>query len=279
MNKIRCGAALAIGVALAGGGVSVWASQAPPADPPTAPAVASGEQGSGPAPESSNCKKTFSSGAGLTRFVWCFSSDGNIVKLEHAAGLEHVRIGSFLEGFCISSNSATHGESKGDNGNVGLNPPTYPSPTKVVHTTIDGVWRIEQTFAQTAATRTVRVTMKVTNTSGTAQANVFLTRWIDADMSNTTGGDVWVSGLRSVSVSEPGSSRLELMAGNTAYATVNTMIFAGALPTLNQFCFDPVADGVNTAGASDRSMAILQQLETVSPGASKTAIFEYRVSN
>lgn len=277
MNKIRFGAALAIGVALATGGVSVWASEAPPADPPAVPAAASGEQGSGPVPESSNCKKTFSSGAGLTRFVWCFSNDGNIVQLQHSAGLEHVRVGSFLEGFCISSNNAIHGESKGDGGNVGLNAPTFPSPTKVVHTTTDGVWRIEQSFAQTAATKTARVTMKVTNTSGAAQNSVFLTRWIDADMSNTTGNDVWVSAGRSVSVSEPGSSRLELMAGNTAFV-VNTMIFASALPALNQFCYDPVADGLDFAVASDRSMGALQQFGTVLPGASKTAIFEYRVS-
>ena len=246
MNKTQLGAAFVLTAVLATGGVSALASGAPPADPPAVPATDAGDQGSGPDALSSNCKKTFASGAGLTRFVWCFSNDGNIVQLEHSAGLEHVRIGSFLEGFCISSNNVNHGESKGDGGNVGLNPPTYPSPTKVVHTTTDGAWKIEQTFAQTTGTKTAKVTMKVTNTSGVAQSSVFLTRWIDADMSNSTGGDEWVSAGRSVSVSEPGSSRLELLPGNATYTT-NTMIFAGALPALNQFCYDPPADGVDIA--------------------------------
>lgn len=278
MNRTRLFAPVVVALVLATGGVvSALTSAAPPADPPPVPAPDAGDQGGGLTALSSNCKKTYSSGAGLTRFVWCFSNDGNIVKLEHSAGLEHVRQGSFLEGFCISSNNVKHGESRGDGGNIGLNPPTYPSAAKVVHTTTDGAWRIEQTFSQATATKTAKVTMKVTNTSGIAQDGVFLTRWIDADMSNTTAGDVWVSGSRSVSASQPGSSRLELLPGNTTH-TVNTMIFPGALPALNEFCYDPPADGVNYATTSDRSMGILQQLGTMAPGSSKTAIFQYQLT-
>jgi hypothetical protein len=280
MNTIRIKAAAAIAVAAVlttGGVTAAQVADSPPADDPAIPAVDGGDQAAGAHALASNCKKTYNSGAGLTRFSWCFSNDGNVVKIEHSAGLEHVRIGGYYEGFCVSSNGVQRAQSFGDLANVGLNAPTYPSASKVQHTTTDGVWKIEQTFAQNTGQKQITITMKLTNTSGVQQNSVFLTRAVDADMSNTTGSDDFSAGSRSVMANEPGSSRLELLPTSTNF-TVNSMIYPGVLPVVNQFCYDPASDAVNSATGGDQSMGVLYQLGSVLPGGSKTAKFVYQVS-
>jgi len=277
-TRTKVAAAIAVALVLTTGGVTAaQLANSPPVGDPPVPAVDTGEQTAGPEPSSTNCKETFNSGAGITFFSWCFSDDGNVLKIEHSAGLEHVRIGAFTEGYCVSSNSVQHGLSGGAIGNTGLNPPTYPTLKQVVHTTTDGVWKIEQTFAQTTGTKLITITMKLTNISGVQQNSVFLTRFIDADMSNTVGSDDWSSGSRSVAATEPGSARLELLPTSTNFV-VNNMIYPGAAPVNNQFCYDPASDGTVSASASDRSMGVLYQLGTILPGRSKTVKYVYQVS-
>ena len=89
-TRTRVAAAFAVVALLAGGGAAAAAasSDGPPANDPAAPAVDTGSQAAGPDAASSNCKKTYSSGAGITRFVWCFSNDGSVVQLEHSAGVD-----------------------------------------------------------------------------------------------------------------------------------------------------------------------------------------------
>ena len=66
---------------------------------------------------SSICKKTFTSGAGSTKFEWCFSDDGNIVNLEHPEGLEPVMIGTLTDRYCDSAGGTKRGESFGSQAN------------------------------------------------------------------------------------------------------------------------------------------------------------------
>jgi hypothetical protein len=276
MKKSHFGASLAIAAGLLVGGMTVAAEGgvAPGGEPTQA--ADTGAQDSGPSALSSNCKKTFTSGVNLSRFSWCFSNDGNIVKMEHSSGIEHIRNGSFLEGFCLSSNNVQSGRSEGDNGNFGLNAPTYPSATKVRHTTTDGRWAIEQTFSQNTGAKTATVSMKLTNTSGVVQSQVFLTRWVDADIAGDFSNNIFVNASRSTAAMLDNSARLELLPDGVKFPT-NSMIFASPVPSLNQFCYDPVADAATTF-TTDGSMGLLQQLPNVLPGGSTTAKFTYRVS-
>ena len=255
---------------------SAWAAtdEVPPTEPVVIPEVDSGDQGDPleAGPESDNCAKTFNSGTGNNRLSWCFSSDGSIVKMEHPQGVENVRIGSFIEGFCLSSNNIKRGETFGAIAGVGLNPPVVTLGTnKIKHTTTDGSWRIEQTFSQQPALKQITVVMKLFNLSGVAQNGIFLTRAVDADMANSTAGDLFVSGQRSLIAAEPGINRLKLATTNTQ--TVNTMIYPGAAPVSNTFCYDTASDMVNSTGPADRAMGLLVQLPSVPAGGNTTATF------
>ena len=259
---------------------AAWAAsdEVPPVEPVVVPEVDSGDQGDPleVGPEANNCAKTFSSGTGDNRLSWCFSNDGNIVQMEHPQGVENVRIGSFTEGFCLSSNNVKRAESFGSLPNFGLNPPVISLGTnKVKHTTIDGSWRIEQTFSQQPALKQITVVMKLFNLSGVAQNSVFLTRVVDADMANSTDQDLFVPGQRSVLAAQPGTNRLKL--ATTSSARTNTMIYPNAVPVNNTFCYNPEADTSSSSGPGDRSMGLLARAPTVPVGGNATVTFTYQL--
>ena len=273
---VRTGLAVVAAAGLAVGGVTV--AQGSEVSDSSVPTIETIEKPA--APENGTCKKSFSSGAGVTRFAWCFGSEGAINQIEHSAGLEHTGV---REGFCIASDSTINGVMPGGTStSIGLRPPTYPSPTKVVHTTTDGVWRIEQTFAQTPATKSITITMKITNTSSTVRTQVNLLRFMDADMSNSASDDQFWASSRSVVAIQPTiglsllSARLELMPATTNVEALH-YIYTGFTPVLNSNCHNE--DSALTPNASgDRSMGVNYGLGNVSPGASKTVQFVYRVT-
>lgn len=278
-SPIRVAAALAVvGLTTAAGATAARMNEAPPPNDPVIAAVDSGDQPTGPAQRSTNCKKTFSSGSGINLFSYCFSNDGNIVSIENSDGLEHVANGTITEGWCVSSGGVMRGATYGAGANFNLDPPFYPNARKVVHRTSDGVLRVEQTFGQSAGNRIITIIMKVKNTTPNFISDVYVTRFIDADIGNTTGGDVWVSAGRSVAALEPGVARLELIPSTTS-ETANSMIYSSFFPSLDDLCYDFDADNTTEVlTGSDRSMGVLYQLGTVGPGMTKTVRFAYRIS-
>lgn len=225
---------------------------------------------------STNCRQSRTNGSGVTAFNWCFSDDGNIVSLEHSEGLEHVAVGSITEGFCLAAGFSTRGITYGTDPNVGLEAPTYPSNTRIQHKTIDGDFRIEQRFVQSAGGKEVIIIMKVVNISNSPINNIFLTRFIDADMSNTTSGDRFIAANRSVAAMEPGSVRLELIPKTETF-NANSLIYPDFLPRLDGDCYDATADNTDEA-EGDLSMGVQYQLGTIFPGSSKTVRFVYHIS-
>jgi len=248
----------------------------PRVEVPVIPAFDSGTQVGGEIAKSTNCRKTFEKGSGIAAFDWCFSDDGNIVMIEHSEGLEHVANGTITEGWCVSANHLQRGATFGTAPNVGLEAPFYPGPNKVVHKTVDGDLRVLQKFSQSYRNRRITVSMTVKNTSSDPLNNVYLTRFIDADLSNTTGGDVWTSTSRSVSVSEPGSSKLDLVARKTKH-NANSLLYASFVPSLDEDCYDAIADTTTEVPAGDRSMGVFFQLGTIFPGETKKAVIDYYV--
>lgn len=230
------------------------------------------------APENGVCRRSYSSGSGLARFAWCFGTDGSINLFEHSAGFEHTGL---TEGFCIGNATSTSGRVHGDDPRSGLNPPTYPAPNKVVHTTTDGWWRIEQTFTQVIDTRSIVITMKLTNTSGRTNSGVRLMRYMDADVSGTAGNDQFIAATRSVVATEPKyaftprSVRVELIASTTA-VPAGSFIFPNYRPLLTD-CFS--AEGYGTLSLTgDRSMGVMYAPTPVGAGSSFTATFVYRAT-
>ncbi len=224
-----------------------------------------------------NCRLSRTNGSGVTAFNWCFSDDGNVVSIEHSEGLEHVNNGTITEGFCLAAASSVRGITYGTDPNVGLEPPTYPSSTRIQHKTIDGEFRIEQRFVQSAGGKEVIIIMKVVNISSSPINDVFLTRFIDPDMSNTTSDDMFIAASRSVAALEPGSTRLELIP-KTENFNANSLIYADFLPELDGDCYDATADNLDEVGPADRSMGVHYQLGTIFPGSSKTVRFVYHIS-
>jgi hypothetical protein len=229
---------------------------------------------------STNCKKTFTSGAGSTKFEWCFSDDGNIVNLEHPEGLEHVRIGTITEGYCVSAGGAKRGESFGSNPNSMLQE-AKGAGRRIRHDTADGTMRIEQLFKETRYRNnkevSIEITMKVKNLTNGPLTNVFLTRFIDADISNTTSSDVWITAGRSPSVSQPGSARLDLIPTTKTYPA-DSLIYASFSPVTDAACYDTVADALQQGTAGDRAMGVRYQLGSIDRRRSKTVKFVYRIN-
>lgn len=225
----------------------------------------------------SSCHQSRTNGSGISAFNWCFSEDGNVIMLEHSSGLEHIFNGTITEGYCLAAGFTMRGVTYGSDANVGLEEPTHPSNTKVVHKTLDGEFRIEQRFVQSAGGKEVIIIMKVKNISNSPINNVFLTRFIDPDMSNTTGNDMFVAASRSVAVMEPGSARLELIP-KTENFNANSLIYSSFLPVLDGDCYDAESDNRNEDGPGDRAMGVQYQLGTIFPDSSKTVRFVYHVS-
>ncbi len=268
---------LAVLIALATGGAVMAFSSGPPVEVQAVPPVSVTQPGSG-ASAATNCRVSYTNGSGTNELSWCFSDDGNLVMLEHGDGVEHVRLGDFIEGWCVSAGGTKRGETDGENGNVTLKPPSYPSPDKVRHNTADGDLRVESRFSTSPGNKQIVVKMNVRNNTGAPLNNVFLTRFIDADISNTDFNDEWTSTVRSVTAHEPGSGMLQLFP-KTSEFNANSMIFSGHDPVLDNDCYDAAADATLSAPAGDRSMGVLYQLGTIFPGQTKTVQFVYRISN
>lgn len=269
--RTRIAAAIVLGTGLTTG----WVTVAQGTSGDTAPVAEAAKPAS---PENGVCRKSFASGSGVTRFVWCFGADGSINQIEHPAGQEHT--GS-TEGFCVASSGVVHGQVSGDVPRAGLNPPTYPAANKVVHTTTDGAFRIEQTFTQVTASKSVVITMKLTNTSGSPRQNVVLTRWIDADMAGTPSNDAFFNSARSAVAIEPKAgigtgSRLEALAPTTGTVSAWGLLFDTFRPALT-LCHNEGAL-LNPSSTGDKSIGIEYSFGTVGAGVSKTFQIVYQAT-
>jgi hypothetical protein len=151
----------------------------------------------------STCAYTFTSGGvGAKEYLqYCVTVNGNIVEFQSPSGIEHIRLGSFAEGYAVcdlNSNVGYHDyadDGDSDTGNWGapvlqtLNATTV----KIARNTTDGIWTLTQTFGQNATDASVRVTMALKNNTAVARS-VWLTRFADIDgggaFSNISDGTI-----------------------------------------------------------------------------------------
>ncbi len=269
--------ALAIIVALATGGAVMAFNSGPPVEVPNIPAMNSGDQPTDGVASATNCRVNYSNGSGSDLLEWCFSDDGNITKLEHGDGLEHVRNGTIIEGWCVAAAGTKRGQTNATSANITLSAPSYPSPDKVRHNTADGDLRVESRFSTSPGNKQIVVKMNVRNNTGAPLNNVFLTRFVDADVSNDAINNEWTSTMRSVTAHQPGSAMLQLFPKTDDF-NANSMLFSGFNPSLDDDCYNATADGTFT-NTGDRSMGVMYQLGTIFPGQTKTVQYIYRITN
>jgi hypothetical protein len=150
------------------------------------------------APASLTCPASqfFISGAGLNKFGFCVTQNGNIRRVESPAAFTQLPRN---EGYVVCNNQGTVALSAGDEMDVDdlfWGPPvvTQPGgpntlPLQIRRNTEDGKMQLRQTFEQDTEKREIIVTMILVNISGAPLTNVRLSRYFDGDLSNDAGDD------------------------------------------------------------------------------------------
>ena len=195
------------------------------------------------------------------------SVHGNISLLNYPAGQEHIRIGSFWEGYivCSSLTPATGIHDLGDSesgfgGFTVLDGGAFPITIR----RFSAPHNVDIKIQPSASKRTILVTMTVYNNTGIAATNVRVVRAYDADMNNTTG-DFWDRSVDAVWARD--SNSLSMVAAN--FTTPHATAVAGFETTC-----DVPSVAVPTA-FSDRVGRIQYNLGNINPGAKKVVKFLY----
>lgn len=160
----------------------------------------------------------FTNGSGQRFMQVCVSSDGNIVRFESPANSEHIALGTILEGYQLCDNFFTgkpvlHGYDLGFGesgfGTSNITQPNGPDtfPLTIRRTTTDGIYRLIQTFGRDTLEREFTVTMTLRNLSASPRSNVGLVRFLDGDVDNDSGDDIYDHSATSAWGRDAGSFR------------------------------------------------------------------------
>jgi hypothetical protein len=158
-------------------------------------------------------QRCFSSGSGVTFLKICISDNGNISWFESPAGKVHLQT---REGYAVCSGAVEGASSMvhGFDANIaangwGVSAVSQPNgvgtfPLIITRQSLDGVIQLKQTFTRNAAERGVDVKIDVKNMSLSALSQVFMSRYFDGDIDNSstnaydsTYGSVWARGSSS----------------------------------------------------------------------------------
>ena len=145
-----------------------------------------------PAPGSTTCASTYTSGSGPTFFQWCVTSNGNIVSIQSPEAEEHIFEGTVGEGYQICDFSPlvayTDYAGAADTGNWKPSVVTQPNgpntfPLSIRRTTSDGKYTLTQKFSQVPADFTIKIATTVKNNT-TSSPFLYVYRYADLDVDN-----------------------------------------------------------------------------------------------
>ena len=215
----------------------------------------------------------------------CFSDHGNISKLSSPAGFEHIAAGYIGEGYALCNSDGINGYDAGQNENgfgaAAINQPNGPNtlPLTITRDTIDGVFRLQQTFALDPKEKDLTITMKLTNLSRSSVTGVQLVRYFDGDIDGDRLDDRYAQTTDSVWGWDDTNGH-GLMLTALSFAIPH---FMAAEPFSS---WDPTSGGVAThcdigglttpVGPGDFVGALIYSLETIGSGKSKTVRVLYR---
>lgn len=143
------------------------------------------------------CSYSFGTGD----FRWCASANGTVVHLASPALVEHIRVGTTLEGYVVCAAGIAPVYDLGAVADGWDAPLLIGTPTQtgvtIQRTTLDGRWTLRQLLRGNRNARTVSIAMTLTN-NFEPLANVQILRTADIDMDGTLTGDTFDRSARSV---------------------------------------------------------------------------------
>jgi hypothetical protein len=207
------------------------------------------------------------------------SVHGNIMRFESPIGREHIRNGTFTEGYLISNfdpSEAIHGYDIGFTeagfGGAIINQPNGPNrlPLTITRTTTNGRFRLTQKYAFDKAENECLITMTVRNNGPGIIRNVWLERMCDFDIEqNVTGSFVnnFSRTRDAVSADNTGGSGMLLQALSTnGHVTIVD----------NSIEATTFGSGIASPDSLDGVARVVYFLGDIAAGKSKTVIFGYR---
>jgi hypothetical protein len=242
-----------------------------------------------PVPLNTQCRATFASGSGADLIRFCVSKHGNVMRLESPAGIEHVRNGSFNEGYvlCTDGTATRVGFDIGDfedgfdDGTVSQPGGGGTLPLIVRRNSLDGRFQLIQTFTWDPANLRVKIEMKVKNVSGVKQFNVDLRRVVDLDIAGNvtaTFSNQWGESLESVfawnnlGLVGGGDDPLQQGVSLTA-ASPKTPHFTEVSGVIESGCFG--TGGVPTPNTGDFLGVVTYNIGNIPANQTKTVTYVY----
>jgi len=229
-------------------------------------------------------QQCFSSGSTFTFLKICITNNGNISWFESPAGYVHLQT---REGYavCSSSGSVVHGYDVNIAAN-GWGTPTIAHPNGagtfpliITRQSLDGVIQLTQTFTRNTGERGVDVEIDVKNMSLSALQQVYVTRYFDGDIDNTSK-NAYVQLYRSV------WARATINGVTLTQATSNNVVSVGGVYDYAEWDpfgpLDQVARGcggghtANTGNVADFVGQLLSFFSNLNAGQTKTITLQYR---
>lgn len=215
----------------------------------------------------------FVSGSGNAFLRWCVSRHGNIIHLEAPGGSEHIRIGTFLEGYAVCSGTTVLNNDIGSS-EAGWTPaftviagPTAGGIT-LRRTSADGRWELTQKFSRDNKENDISVLMTLKNLGPGTVLDVRLARIVDWDLNNTIGDDTQDRSDRGVWARDNPSLRSMTLSNIKFSQTVHT-----AVAGFGAAC-SPAS--LATPTTSDATSVVTALLGPLNAGKAATTTFVYR---
>jgi hypothetical protein len=218
----------------------------------------------------------FQSGSGATFYRPCVSTHGNVYSIQAPSGVEHINLGTTIEGYGICYDGGYVYDAAFQESGFGaqtISQPNGPNTFPLSIARSGGGFRVTQTYARDATQRELNITMTVKNTTTSSKTNVLVNRFFDGDLDNgfyntydasldaVWGRDVHSLALQAVSLA------------TTHYVSIETA---------DELYFG-LAGGVcnipNSAGpiVGDYAGVVTYSFSSIAAGATKTVKFTYRL--
>jgi hypothetical protein len=260
------------------------------------PAVGSAQQEPGttyPAPDPCVLTKAISG------YSFCVTSWGTLGSIKGPTGVEHLKVADPLEGFSVCRNedgiaSLTKWGVNAEDGIVEslVSQPNGPNttPLMITHVGYFGL-KFRQTYSWDSSNRSLRIEMRVYNTSTVPMLRMSVLRGIDFDMAGDVGPVVIRDGNPTYSGDDHGGASLDSV---WAWENKTGLMLTASTPSTRHFValtnysnlemaqndqchiFDEYGPSVG-GPTRDLAGAVLYDLGTIYPGKYKTVSVTYRL--
>lgn len=232
------------------------------------------------------CAYTQTSGSGATYFATCESVNGNLVQFTSPSGYEHIRVGSYGEGYGVCDLYAASGgvgyydyADFGDSANWQAPITLTTSPLSIMRTTTDGVFTLTQTFSRNNPENILKIAMKLKNNYGIDYSTgrwVWLTRWVDFDVNNGVYNNFGNTTDSVFAWNEGWNGAMNTKYGLELYSTPTSTGHLSGFTPLSAGTHNPCTYPGNPTAVNIDGGAYIMQYFLLKPGTSKVVNVEYK---